>query len=73
MDAPDPEKAEPLFRQQSAQVDLLVTDVIMPRSSGPELFERLARTRPELKVIYVSGYTDSAIVRQGRLDPGGAD
>ncbi len=49
---------------------MLVTDVIMPGLSGPKLFERLARLRPNLKVLYVSGYTDDTIVHQGQLDPG---
>ena len=50
--------------------NLLVTDVIMPGASGPRLFERLARQRPDLKVLYVSGYTGDTIVHQGELAPG---
>jgi PAS domain S-box-containing protein len=69
-DAPNPQQAEALFEQHMSVVTLLVTDVVMPGSSGPKLFERLARQRPDLKVLYVSGYTDDTIAHQGQLDPG---
>ena len=69
-DAPNPEKAEALFERHKDLFDLLVTDVVMPGSSGPRMFERLVRQRPDLKVLYVSGYTDDTIVHQGKLNPG---
>ena len=69
-DAADPQQAEALFEENPTLFDLLVTDVIMPGSSGPKLFERLVKLRPDLKVLYVSGYTDDAIVHQGQLAPG---
>jgi DNA-binding NtrC family response regulator len=59
-----------LFEQHRNVFNLLLTDVIMPGSSGPELFERLARQRPDLKVLYMSGYTDDTVVVQGQLDAG---
>ena len=51
-------------------VQLLVSDVMMPRMSGPELAQRLRGLRPEMRVLFVSGYTDSEIVREGELEPG---
>jgi two-component system cell cycle sensor histidine kinase/response regulator CckA len=47
--------------QHSGPISLLVTDVIMPQMSGPELAERLKETRPELQVLYMSGYTDDKL------------
>jgi DNA-binding NtrC family response regulator len=46
----------------------MVTDVVMPEMSGPELAKYLSSLRPEMKVLYMSGYTDSAIIRNGMLE-----
>jgi signal transduction histidine kinase/ActR/RegA family two-component response regulator len=51
-------------------IHLLVTDVVMPNLGGRDLAVRLADIRPAMRVLFVSGYTDDAIVRQGMLDPG---
>jgi DNA-binding NtrC family response regulator len=56
--------------ESNATIDVLLTDVVMPGSSGPELTNRLVALRPGLKVIYMSGYTAEAIVQQGILKPG---
>ena len=46
-------------------IDLLVTDVVMPRLSGPDLAQRLRGLRPGLEVLFMSGYTDSRLVKRG--------
>jgi PAS domain S-box-containing protein len=52
-------------RQHDGAIDLMVTDVVMPLMSGPELAQRLALTRPEMRVLFMSGYTDEAIIHHG--------
>ena len=50
-------------------IHLVMTDVVMPKMNGWELAKHLAIRRPEAKVLYVSGYADDAVVREGLLDP----
>jgi PAS domain S-box-containing protein len=56
--------------EENASIDVLITDVVMPGGNGPELTKRLTARRPALKVIYMSGYTEEAIVHHGVLNPG---
>lgn len=58
--------------QHKGVIDLMVTDVVMPVMGGPELARRLAMTRPEMRVLYMSGHTDDAIVHHGVLQEGTA-
>jgi two-component system cell cycle sensor histidine kinase/response regulator CckA len=60
-----------LRREQHGQkIDLLLTDVVMPLLSGPDLADRLRARSPEMKVLFMSGYTDGSIVAQGALERG---
>ena len=70
LDAPDGESALKLVGQYTGVIHLLLTDVVMPDLSGRELATRLAAVRPSVKVLYMSGYTDDAIVRHGILEEG---
>jgi signal transduction histidine kinase len=63
-------EAERVCQQHQGSIDLLLTDVIMREMSGPDLAQRLKKLRPQTKVLFMSGYTDAAIVHQGVLDPG---
>jgi PAS domain S-box-containing protein len=57
-------------KQYTDPIHLLVTDVVMPGMSGHELAEKIASIRPEIRVLYMSGYTDNAIARHGILSEG---
>jgi two-component system, cell cycle sensor histidine kinase and response regulator CckA len=59
-----------MVEEQGLKPDLLITDVIMPMMNGDVLVERLRRKQPGIKVLFMSGYSDGAIVHHGVLDPG---
>ncbi len=67
-----PEEAQENARDYSGQIHLLLTDVVMPGMSGSELARRVASIRPEIKVLFMSGYTDEAIGRHLEKHPGRA-
>lgn len=56
-----------LVRDYGAKIDLVLTDVVMPKMGGPELFYKLKEILPQTKVLFMSGYTDDIMVRQGLL------
>jgi PAS domain S-box-containing protein len=68
LEASGGEEALTLYEQHEGQIDLIMTDVVMPGISGRELAQSLETLHPGIKVLYMSGYTDDAIVRHGLLD-----
>jgi len=59
-----------ILASHDGPVDLLLTDVVMPEMDGKELFTRANERHPDLKVLYMSGYTDNVIAHRGVLDEG---
>jgi PAS domain S-box-containing protein len=65
-----PADAMRVAKEHPGEIHLLLTDVVMPEMGGRDLAERLQQVRPRMKVLYMSGYTDDAIVHHGVLDAG---
>ncbi len=65
LEAASPDEALAIAERTEAPIDLLLTDVIMPGVGGSELARRLGNTRPEMQVLFMSGYTDEAILTHG--------
>ncbi len=72
MAAKDASEAERIMAERADEIALLLTDVVLPEVSGRALYDGLAEKYPELKVLYMSGYTGNAIVHHGVLDRGTA-
>ena len=70
LEAADPAAALALARAHPGDIHIVVSDVVMPGQSGLQLARQIAADRPLVKVLFMSGYTDEAIVRHGLLDPG---
>ncbi len=63
------EGAIQIFKQHK-QIDLLITDVVMPKMSGKDVADQLRKIHPKTRVLFMSGYTDEAIVHHGIVDSG---
>ncbi len=63
--------AEDICRRHESEIHLLVSDVVMPVLSGPQLAQRQRVLCPAMRVLYVSGYAESVIANQGALEAGG--
>ncbi|HEX3147427.1 MAG TPA: PAS domain S-box protein [Gemmataceae bacterium] len=72
LDAADGEQALQIATAHPTAIDLLVTDLVMPKLSGRELAERMRLIHPNLRVLFVSGYSDDAIVRNGLVSDAAA-
>ncbi len=70
LEAREPASAVKVCRAYPGRIDALLTDMVMPQLNGKRLSELLLPERPEMRVLFMSGYTDDAIVRQGVLEPG---
>jgi two-component system cell cycle sensor histidine kinase/response regulator CckA len=67
LQAPGGEEALALARRGDAPIDLLLTDIAMPEMSGVELADRLERERPDVRILFMTGYAEEAVVNEGIL------
>ncbi len=70
LEAPGSTEALRMASQHKGAIHMLLTDVVMPVMSGRELAERLAKMHPQMKILYMSGYTDDTVLRHGVLESG---
>ena len=68
LEAVDGEDALREAREHEGPIHLMITDVVMPRMSGPRLAEQLADNRPDMKVLFVSGYAERTVLQHGKID-----
>ena len=66
----DPNEAIDLARQLTPTLDLLITDIVMPKMNGRELASAIAEIHPDAGILYMSGYSSNVVVHQGKLDEG---
>jgi two-component system, cell cycle sensor histidine kinase and response regulator CckA len=70
LEAANPEDALTIVKAHGDGISLLLTDVVMPGMNGRQLAEKICAQRPEIKVLYMSGYTDDALIRRGVFEAG---
>jgi two-component system cell cycle sensor histidine kinase/response regulator CckA len=70
LEAEDGDHAMKVAADHRGLIHILVTDVVMPHMSGSELASKLSALRPEMKVLFISGYTDDTVFRHGVLEGG---
>jgi two-component system, cell cycle sensor histidine kinase and response regulator CckA len=68
----DAEEAARVCRERPGEVDLLLTDVVMPEVGGRDLAERLAEISPSMRILFMSGYSDEAVYGHGEISPNAA-
>jgi two-component system cell cycle sensor histidine kinase/response regulator CckA len=68
--ASEGDQAMRIANRHAGRIDLLLTDVVLPRANGRVVAERLTASRPEMRVLFMSGYTEDAVVHQGVLEEG---
>ncbi|HEY3595316.1 MAG TPA: response regulator, partial [Polyangiaceae bacterium] len=67
-----PSEARAVCQDRSKSIDLLLTDIVMPETSGPRLAEELSQFNPQMRVLFMSGYAGAALEHAGWLDDGAA-
>ena len=68
--AQDSDEAIKICEEYKETIHLLMTDIVIPKMDGRELYEKIMLKRPDIKVLFTSGYTENVIFHQGGVDPG---
>lgn len=68
LEAHNGEEALCVSREYCGPIHLLISDVVMPKMSGPALAEQLSAERPQIKTLFVSGYAESTVLQHGKID-----